>query len=332
MILLRLFKNSRTAGGAGLIILSLVIFIKSFIQSGGAGGVDGMVAYSDMPFYNLIFGAIHTTPIFNRIITLFLVWILCYMLIRISVRYVLLEFKSFMPATFFLLFSMALPETQHVSPALVGSIFYLFCFAILFDVHDKRPDTFSVFIAGIVLALGSMFYLKLIWFVPLIWISLATMRAVTWREILYPVVAYILLGLFLFTWYWAVLDDGTRFTSLIVENLSFEGSFESRHFSVYLYYGFSILLVILASIYKIVRFRSRKNVIQNIFLVMFYMFVGGGLFFLFIARFNLDSLVYIGFPVSFILSNYFHRKKNHWMHELVLWVIVGLLVFVQLMA
>ncbi|MEN8193440.1 MAG: DUF6427 family protein, partial [Bacteroidota bacterium] len=321
MILLRFLKNSRTAGGAGLIILSLVIFIKSFIQSGGPEEVNGMVAYSGMPFYNLIFGSIHTTPFLNRIITLLLLWTISYMLIRISVRYVLLESRSFMPAIFFLLFSMALPETQQVSPALVGSIFYLFCFAILFDVHDKRPDTFSVFTAGIVLALGSMFYLKLIWFVPLIWISLATMRTVTWREIFYPVIAYFLLGLFLFTWYWAVLDDGAGFTTLIATNLSFEDSFEYRHYSVYIYYSYVTLIVLLASIYMIGRFRSRKNVIQNIFLVMFYMFVGGGFFFLFIARFNLSSLVYTGIPVSYILANYFHRKKNHWMHELVLWIV-----------
>ena len=197
MILVRFSKNSRPAGMAGLMVLSLAIFLKSFIELKTTGGDTGLVAYSDMPFYNLIFGAIHTKPIFNLISTLLFLWILCYMLIRINVRYVLLEFRSFMPATFFLLFSFALPEAQQVSPALVGSIFYLFCFAILFDAPDKRPDTFSIFIAGIMLAVGSMFYLKLIWFIPLIWISLGTLRTVTWRELLYPVIAYLLLGLFL---------------------------------------------------------------------------------------------------------------------------------------
>ena len=147
-----------------------------------------------------------------------------------------------MPALFFVLFAAALPETRQVSPALVGSVFYLLCFAILFDINDKAPDTFSVFTAGIVLALGSMFYLKLIWFLPLIWISLGTLRSVTWRELLYPVIAYLLMGLFLFTWYWGVLDQGYRFLELLGKNLAFEGSYEhlfqSNHFSVLIYYGF----------------------------------------------------------------------------------------------
>ena len=345
MILLRFLKNNRTGGVVGFIVLSVAIFLKSFIQSGGSGGIgvpgtaggigaagtSGLVACSDMPFYNLLFGAIHTTPVLNRFITLVILWILSYTLIRMSIRYVLIEFRSFMPAVFFLLFSLALPETQHVSPALVGSLFYLICFAILFGVHDKPPDTFSVFNAGVVLALGSMFYLRLIWFVPLIWISLGALRTVTWREIFYPVVAYLILGLFLVTWYWVVLDDGAVLKTLISKNLAFERSFEARHFSVYIYYGFMTLLVFLASIYMIVRFQSRKTMIQNIFQVMFYMFVCGGLFFLFITRFDLVSLVYIGIPVSYILSNYFHRKRNHWMHEVVLWIVVGLLVFAQWM-
>jgi len=331
MILLRIFKNSRTLGMAGLIVVALAIFLKSFIQTGEAGGHSGLLEISDMPFYNLIFGEIHFRPVLNRIVTLVLLFTISYMLIRIGVRYVLLEFRSLMPAFFFIMFSMALPSTQQVNPALVGSIFYLFCFAILFDVHDKQPDTFSVFSASIVLVLGSMFYLKLIWFVPLIWISLSTMRSVTWRELFYPVVAYLLLGLFLFTWYWAVINDAARFVTLIGENLAFNDSSESNHFSVFIFYGYFLLLVLVASVYMVNRFQARKTVIQNIYQVMFYMFVTGLLFFLFIVRFDTTTLLFISFPISFILSNYFHRKKSHWTHELALWVMVGLLVYVQLM-
>ena len=337
MILLRIFKNNRSGGVAVIVVITLAIFLKTFIQgfvaggAEGAGGADRLVALTAMPFYNLVFGAIHTTPIINRIVTLFLLWMICYMLIRIGVRYVLLETRSLMPAIFFLVFSMSLPFTQQVSPALVGSIFYLLCFAILFDVHDKRPDTFSVFTASMVLALGSMFYLKLIWFIPLIWISLATMRTVTTRELFYPVIAYILLGLFLFSWHWVVLDNGQGFVKLIAENIRFEGVFKAYHFSAYIYYGFFMLLVIIASIYMVNRFQARKTVIQNIYQVMFYMFVAGLLFFFFIARFDATSLVFISFPIAYILSNYFHRRKNKWIHELILWIMVGLLVFVQIM-
>ena len=157
------------------------------------------------------------------------------------------------------------------------------------------------------------------------------MRQVTWRELIYPVVAYLFLALLLFTWFWGVKDNGSGFTSLIAENLSIGKGFHAYHFSVYILYGFILLLVIIASINMIKRFQSRKTVVQNIYQVMFYMFLGGILFFAFIARFDPGNLVFISFPVTFVLSNYFHRKKSPWIHELVLWILLGMVVYVQVM-
>jgi len=74
-----------------------------------------------------------------------------------------------------------------------------------------------------------------------------------------------------------------------------------------------------------------KTAVQNTYQVMFYMFLGGVAFFIFITRFDPTSLVFIAFPVTFVLSNYFHRKKSPWIHELALWILMGLVVYVQIM-
>jgi len=236
-----------------------------------------------------------------------------------------------MPAFFFMLFAAALPAARQVSPALIGSLFYLFSFVILLEVQEKEPDTLSIFTASLILALGSMFCLKLIWFVPLIWLSLWTLRTVTWREIFYPVTAYMLLALFLIVWYLGIMGNGTGLVDLLAKNLEFTGSFNPFHKSVYLLYGYILLLVIIASIYMINHFQTMKSTSQNIYQVMFYMFLAGILFFLVILRSDPSSLVFISFPVSFILSNFFHRRKNHWTQELAIWILLGLVVYVQLM-
>lgn len=330
MILLNLFKNSRMAGIGSLFVLTIAIFLRAFIQGAEAGSASEIIAYTGMPFYRLIFGAIHTTPVLNRIATLLILILISYTIIRIAVRYLLLEFRSLMPALFFILFSMVLPGTQQISPALLGSFFFFLCFAILFDTHDKAPDTYMVFTASVVLVIGSLFYLKLIWFLPLIWAALFTIRAVTWRELFFPILAYLLLGLFLITWYWGIMDNMSELGDLLRDNLAFEGSFRIYHLSTYFYYGFFLILIVLASAFIANRFQTRKTMTQNIYQVLFFMFVAGVLFYVLIARFDPTALVFLGMPVSYVLSNYFHQRKNHWTHEAAMWVLLGLLLFVQL--
>jgi len=324
MIWLRIFKNNRAGGVAGVIILAVLLFLISFIRP------TEPVAFEGMPFYNLIFGNIHTLPVLNRIIALLVMLIICLMLVRISFRYLLLDHRSYMPAFFFLLFSVILPASHQVSPALTGSLFYILSFAILFRVHEKNPGNFTVFNASLVMALGCMFYLKLVWFIPVIWISVGTLRPVTFREFIHPLIAFMLLGIFLFTWYWGILDDARRLAPMLRENLSFANAYEPSHFSVFVYYGYFLLLVFVASIHMARRFPTRKTSVQNIYQVMFYFFVAGSLFAMFIARFAPAGLLYIAFPVSFLMADYFHRRKNPWIHELAMWILVGLAVFVQL--
>lgn len=326
MVLLRLFKDSRTAGTAGILLLGLALFLPPMIAG------TPLREFSGMPFYSLIFGSIHEFPILNRLLALTFYLLGAYMLIRISARNVLLSFRSFMPAYFFLLFAAALPATRQMSPDLLASMFYLFAFAILFESGDKKQDTYTIFNAGLVLAMGSMFCARLVWFLPLVWISLGTLRNISWRELFYPVTAFLLVLLLLFTWYWGILDNGQALRDLLKENLFFGKSWGTYPRLSWLYYGWFLLLIILASIFMIASFQSRKTVVQDIFQVLFFMFIGGVLYFSLIRRTEPVSLVYIGFPVAFIMSNYFHRKRNHWSHELMLWILVGLLIFIQFRA
>lgn len=328
MILLRIFKNDRLLGTLAIILLLMAVYVPGFIRAFRPDGAE-LSPYTCMPFYQLIFGKIHMVPVINYLVAMLFTMLIAYTLIRIGIRDQLLQERSLMPGLFFIIFASALPEARQVSPSLISSLFYILSFAILFEVHDKEPNTLSIFIASLILALGSMFCLKLIWFVPLIWISLWTMRSVSWRELLYPVIAYCLLALFLFTWYWGILGDGSKFTALIKENLAFEGSFHPYHYSVYILFGYMLLLVIIASIHMIKRFQSLKTVIQSIYQVMFYMFLAGILYFFFVLRFEATGLAYIALPLTFVLSNYFHRRRSPWIHEMAMWILLGLLVYVQ---
>ncbi len=74
----------------------------------------------------LVFGSFHKVPVLNHLVAMLILMLIGYTLIRIGVRYQLLQQRSLMPAIFFMLFTASLPAARQVSPALIGSLFYLF--------------------------------------------------------------------------------------------------------------------------------------------------------------------------------------------------------------
>jgi hypothetical protein len=323
MILLRILKNSRAGGIIGVFLLALGLMIISLVN------YEASAAPQAMPLYALLFGKIHTLPLLDTLLTLVLIIALAYLLVRVSVRFVLLNSRSFMPAAFMVLTYLALPQARHLSPALLGSVFFMLSFAMLFDTVDDRPDTLRIFNACIIFALGCLFYLKLIWFLPLVWLAMMTLRTLNWRELFYSLMALGLMFLFLFTWYWGVKGDPAMLGTILRENLTFGEWAAPVHFSAYIYYGLVLVLVVVASVYMIQRFPTRKTVVQNIYQVLFFMFVAGGLFFVFISGISTSAIIYMAMPASYVLANFFHRPANHWSLELALWLLLGGLVYVQ---
>jgi len=323
MILLYIFKNGRITGLVAIVFLCLGFLIPGLIHPLPYESLPGM------PLYQLLFGGIAKHPILDGIMASLVFLLLAYLLVRIGVRFLLLENRSVMPAIFFLLFAAILPNAMRMSPPLLASLFYLISLSMVFNLHDKR-DAFGVFNASLVLSFGAMFYLPLLWFIPLFWFAILTMRNASWREFLHTLVAPGLAFFFLFTWYWAIQNEADGFTMLIQSQFSFPEWQMDWHFSSFIFYGLFLLLVGLASLYMVKRFQARKTMVQNIYQVMFYMFIGGLIFFVLVSRLDPAALVYPAFPTAYILSNYFHRRKNHWGLELALWLLLGAGVYLQL--
>lgn len=322
MILLRIFKNSRSTGIMAVVLAALALVIPELIQPGEPVGHQGM------PLFQMIFGEVHRIPFLDTLIATLLYILLAYLLVRIGVRFMLLEERSLMPALFLVLVAMCVPGALHVSPQLVASVFYLFSFTVLFDIAEK-PAPFGVFNASLFMSLGGLFDLRLLWILPLLWIAIISLRGFRWREIAHTLVAPAIVLLFLFTWYWGILDRPGDLQQILSKNIGFPAWALDWPLSFYLYSGFLLLLLLIASVHMITRFQSRKTMVQDIYQVLFYMFVGGSIYFVLILHMQPTGLVYLAFPLSFVLSNFFHRKRNHWSHELAMWLLLGALGYLQ---
>ena len=154
-MLLRLLKNNRLPGILFLGFLISLTWLRSFIALPEAGEVIAM------PFYQLAFGFVETKKVASLIISIFVYILIMFLIIRLNILHFLLDERSYMPAAFFLLISASWPPALQLNPVLVSSPFLVMALLMLIRGEEHRAEPLALFNATLILALGSLFYLKI---------------------------------------------------------------------------------------------------------------------------------------------------------------------------
>ena len=325
MILLKLLKNNRAGG-------TIVIFILLMLQWGQSIVTPPEAKeWTTMPFYHMVFEPLAALPHLSVFVAFLIFSAIAILLVRLNVKYFLIEDRSFMPAAMFILIAGTFPGLHQLNPMLIGTLFLLITIIILFNAQEDNPDSFRIFNASLVLGLGSMFYLHLIWFIPMVWITILIVRPLRWRELVYPLVSFAMIALFLVTYYWVVLDDMELLSEVLMANLSLPSSYAVYENSWLILSAYLLVMILIASIYALRRVAARKIAIRKLYQVFFVIFLYAILFDLIITKMMVESFYILALPVAYLLSNFFHRKRNHWMHELLLWIWIGIIVYIHIM-
>jgi hypothetical protein len=197
--------------------------------------------------------------------------------------------------------------------------------------EEHRAEPLALFNASLILAAGSLFYLRLLWFIPFLWITATIIRPLKWRGIINPILALAMLLLFAVTYYWVFRDDLSLLRELVESNLTLSRQpFHRPETPMLVLTGYLLILTLIASIHMLRRFQVRKIIIRKLYLVLFILFVYSCLFFLLISGFRTEVMVIVAVPLAYLFSNFFFQRRNHWSHELLIWIWLGLIAYVQL--
>ena len=188
----------------------------------------------------------------------------------------------------------------------------------------------ALFNSTLLIACGSLFFLKIIWFIPFLWITAVIIRPLKWRGILNPILVILMMGIFYITYYWVFKDDLSLFVKLLANNLDMSGVFPGFTQSEWILLGYLFVLIIISSFYLLNRLQAKKIFVRKIYQVLFSLFIYSLLFYLFVSGFNTQVLNLIAIPLAYLMANYFHRKKTHWMHEVLLWIWLVLIAYVHI--
>lgn len=233
----------------------------------------------------------------------------------------LIREKTVLPFLFFVLFVSTNPDFFPLKPTSLG----VFCLVLgvyeLFLSYHNSETQVSAFNWALLIGIGSLFWVHIVWFVPLYWFGMYHLRSLGFRTFLASLLGFL-------TVYWFVLGwcvwqkDFTLFTASFPLLVQFKLMVITGSIWSWLTVCYSVLLTLIAAINILTQeysdsLRTRENLS---FLVIFS--VWAILLYFLYDYASEEFLVTACIPMSILVAHFFTVRWNKWVRVLFYFTIV----------
>lgn len=240
----------------------------------------------------------------------------------------LFDRHTFVPAMVFITFSSIFPQWVAYDVATIASVFILLSLYNLFRLADKDLSRNNIFYTSLYIGIASLFYFPATLFIAIILIGLLT-RSYILRDFLLIVIGFILPFYFIGIWFYYQGDLDNYINILL-------SVFRTKYTLFYIstpeliFLAFAIILSIAgffvwfsSSEYKVIKQRRLMN------LFIFYFIISA----LATPAINSDKFIYLKtlmLPASVFAARFFDAKNLRFYHHILFVLLLGGIVFFQL--
>ncbi|MDD2563711.1 MAG: hypothetical protein PHU27_05800 [Salinivirgaceae bacterium] len=250
-------------------------------------------------------------------VTIFLLAsVLSIYLVQFNFKYIVIDERTYLPASILILLSIFISKTPNAINILVLSIIWLMCYDILYAQAGFKISVKSMFNAGLLLAIGSLFIWQSIFLIPLIWALSFISNNFNIRGVLSIIVGFFTFWLLLFygMFYFDIFNE---FTENILAQIAWKKQ----------YIGFSILEqipLLLASVLILIGFLatliglSNKKIITRKYYSTFYLSVLLiTILTVSIPQIPLEYFFLTTIPLTFVAANYLLQTRLKWIPNII---------------
>jgi len=282
------------------------------------------------PLYHLASG-FFSERIIISIITGFLISLLIgILLVRLNTTYFFIKQRSYLPALFFLLGTGIFVSLQRVTPVLVADLFLIIAIDRMFGTYKYSKTSFKYFDAGILIGLGSLFYVNLIFFLPILWIGLSLLRTFNWREWLVTIIGFLTPVVFAFTIHFflegEILMLFAKLKTSIIEPYSYE-DFNLSHLLLFSLLG---LYILISSIHMIYTFSGKKISSRKYLIIMLWIFILSVIIYFAVPSASVELIFILFIPISYLFTHFFISIRSSWIGDILFLLLIAGFAFVQL--
>ncbi|MDR1920039.1 MAG: hypothetical protein LBQ65_10395 [Tannerellaceae bacterium] len=289
-----------------LIGASLFFWISSYIHSVGYPVVSGASA---TPLWSL-FCRILPNKTVTYLIGFLLTLAGAFLIHRANYMLVIIREKTLMPFLFYILFISSNPNFFPLNSTSLGIFCLILAFYQLLTSYHDSGAIRKTFNAALFIGVGSLFWIHILWFMPVFWWGMHNFKALSLRMFLASLTGVCTVYWFLLGWcMWQ--DDFTPF------GLSFGGllnaglpDFSQADWISWLHVGYTAFLALIAIVYILLHEQDdtlRTRQFLN-FLIVFC--VASSALFLLYEQPSDEFLDVACMPIAILLGHFFTVKKG----------------------
>lgn len=326
-MLIRFFKSNQAYHFILIPFIVLVLWLRSYLFPEFYPFFEGE---NMMPLYKPLYSLLSKSAFVNNLLAMAFVILLSFIILRLNTVYSFIRVRTFFPSNIFVLILSGLLPLHTLHPVYFGALFLLISIDRIFGSYEERSIHSNAFDSGFFIGLGSLFYLPLIFYFPLVWIGFLLIRKTpNWRNFVLPLVGIVVPWLFAYTYYF-VTDSSGDIIHVIQQNLFTKNYFLRDNINLQIYVGFLVFITFLGSLFMLGQYDEKKVSARKYFQIFFLIFLVSLALLIFVPSVSLEVLIIMAIPLTFLISNYLIFMRRQFLANLFFAIFLGLIIYLQL--
>jgi hypothetical protein len=295
-----------------------VYFIKSFTAFSGKYGVQPFLTGFPKNFV-----ASQNSYLIVSVLVVLMVLTIGFYLVRMEINYLIIPNRSQFAALFYLSISSFGFKDELFSGAIMASVFLLLAIDRVFSTLDNKNISYRFIDAGILLALGSLFYINLLFLFPFLWLSQLTLRSNFRKELLYSFIGLLLPFIYIFSLRF-IFDKPVHETIIGLQDSFTMHKSPDRSLYFLSAMGFYIVIIVIASFFALQRFGTTKIQVRKLYQLFLYLFINILIIYMIVPSAGYELFFIVSIPLSTLLSIYFAECRSNLLNTLILLLLIGI--------
>lgn len=313
---LKFFKGT----GPGVIFLIAVALIGLWISALIDPQLHVRAVYdtSPMPLYGILKSIIGTHPLAGVIFSFVVMTAMLFLITWFNTSVFFINERTFLPALLYILICALFPGCRVLNPVLPAALFLMIAVMRIMETYRMPGTAFNFFDAGILISIGSMFYMNLIWFGLLLIIGIALLRPGSIKEPVISVMGLITPYILVLGLFYVLGKDISMYFSEIKFNLFGEtGGYDFPRLTIITLILLGLMLLI-SSIFLLMQMSNKKIKSRKTFFMLLWTLLIGMVIYFLLPSASVEMIFLAGIPVCYILAHYFVFEKKRLIPEILI--------------